>query len=291
MKKIQLLSGIIALSTLVLVGLGGFVRATGAGLACPDWPLCFERVIPPTLTDGVGQEFFHRVLAGLVSLLTVYLALLCYRQKASLPQLWKLAIALLIILAVQVILGGLTVILLLNPFIVTSHLALGTLFLLLVSLLGLETRLSREKIQAKAIQHAPARWWYFFLAVLVYLQILLGGFVGSSGASLACTELPLCSGAFFRANMSGPEFYHMLHRTLGYTLGALFLISIAVFRGAIRKAFTHMGMLVLIQIALGLANVYYRIPVSITVIHLVVAQMLLFGLVLLYRFSAAALRR
>ena len=53
--------------TYVLLVFGSAVRVHGAGLACPDWPLCFGEVIP-ALDFQVFMEWGHRVLAGLVSL-------------------------------------------------------------------------------------------------------------------------------------------------------------------------------------------------------------------------------
>ena len=137
-RKIRICSISLAVLTLVLVGLGGFVRATGAGLACPDWPLCFGRVIPEFSIAGVPQEWIHRVLASVVSLLTVYLAMKSFQNRSRFKNLFKIVLGLLVLLAVQVVLGGLTVLMTLNPFIVTSHLALGTLFFLALGLIAVE---------------------------------------------------------------------------------------------------------------------------------------------------------
>src|SRR3954454_16192043 len=50
----------------LLISLGGLVRNAGAGLSCPDWPLCYGRVVPP-MSYQVFLEWFHRLIAGSVS--------------------------------------------------------------------------------------------------------------------------------------------------------------------------------------------------------------------------------
>ena len=94
---------------------GSVVRTTGSGLACPDWPLCQGRLIPP-FEFHVLIEWFHRLLALLVSLLLFATAVWvlvarrdCARASAALA---LLAVALLL---AQVLLGALTVWKLLEP--------------------------------------------------------------------------------------------------------------------------------------------------------------------------------
>lgn len=275
-SKIRITALVLAICTFVLVALGAFVRATSAGLACPDWPLCFGRAIPAHLSSGIAQEVAHRFLASFVVLLTLFLGLQVYARKKENPALWRIVISLFFLLIAQVFLGGLTVLLRLNPFIVTAHLALGTLFLQSVLLIATKSstansyKLARSRVRA-----------LLFLAVCVFIQIILGGFVGSSGAGLACEGLPLCEKlSFLPTEPTALQVIHMLHRTFGLCIliFSLFLaISIQKEAGYQRsKELWLIVSLIVIQMFLGLSNVYFEIPASITIVHLIFAQLILY---------------
>ena len=270
-KLIKKTSLLIAILTLFLVGLGGYVRATGAGLACPDWPLCFGRVIPE-MEGGVFQEVFHRFVAGIVSLLILFLAFKVKQVKESHQLLWKTIVVLLVLLVAQIILGGLTVIMLLNPFIVTAHLLLGTLVLQIMLLVAF------DKPQAATDKKMGGK--LFLISTLTLVQIVLGGFVGSSGASMACPDIPFCMGSVWPEGISGAQMVQLFHRGLGtlILLYALYLFITCPKGGAVKKA--HLGGMVFFiffQISLGFSNVHRGIPVPETVTHLVLAQLILFG--------------
>lgn len=125
-RSLQIVALLGALSAYATIVLGGTVRGMGAGLACPDWPLCHGSVVPNLEDPLVVVEYAHRLAAAVTSfclLLTFALALLWFRSESRLVILSFLTLA---ILATQVGIGALTIASSLDWVIVTIHLALGT---------------------------------------------------------------------------------------------------------------------------------------------------------------------
>jgi heme A synthase len=123
LQVVAILGALFAYSTIVL---GGTVRGMGAGLACPDWPLCNGHVIPPLDDPLVAVEYAHRMVAALTSLfllLTLIVAFVWFRADRS---LLTLSLASMGLLVTQVGFGALTITSSLDWVIVTIHLAFGT---------------------------------------------------------------------------------------------------------------------------------------------------------------------
>ncbi len=110
--------------------LGAVMRHTGAGLAIPDFPLMFGRLLPPPqLLDipGVAIHFAHRLGALFVAaclIATTWRVLARYRERSELA---RPALLLLALLVIQIALGGLTVLTARNVVVNTAHLAVGAL--------------------------------------------------------------------------------------------------------------------------------------------------------------------
>jgi heme a synthase len=124
-----------SIATLLLLVAGALVTNNHAGDSVPDWPLAFGRLIPP-LIGGIRFEYFHRVLAGIVSIMTLILALWVARSDAR-PLARRLGWAALGLVVAQGILGGIRVLEGHPALSATAHAALGQIFFITVAGLSL----------------------------------------------------------------------------------------------------------------------------------------------------------
>lgn len=276
--------GFLALLALsyALIVLGALVRAHGAGLACPDWPLCFGALIP-RFDFHVAFEYGHRVLAGLLSLLFVSLAVAVLRTPALRPVAGRGILAAAVLLAVQVVLGGLTVLHLLASWTVTAHLVTGNAFALTLLCIALALREHALGLGPQpAVVPAAVRVLVTASAALLALQIVLGGLVSSRYAGLACPDWPTCEGGVFFPSFEGAVGLQIVHRLNGYTLAASLLATLLAARGlpGLGGPAKLAALVVVLQIAVGVANVWLRVPVEITALHSALAA----GLVLTVTF-------
>jgi heme A synthase len=239
-----------------LMTLGNVVSATGSGLACPDWPLCHGSVIPPLRLD-VLIEYSHRLAALAATVLIVATTVLTLRGTRA-PGLRRLAWLLPALLAVQIALGGITVLLKLPHLISTAHLVNALLILagLIVLARGLQAA-----APARAGDNRLRRLARVGLIVLL-VQLALGGYVRHSGAGLACPDFPLCSGDLLPTQwLAG---VHWVHRWLGVLLLGLF-IHVAV---AGRTTATRLvAALAVLQVALGIATVLLQLTPVVRAAH------------------------
>jgi heme a synthase len=280
----RLLPLVIALSllTLVMIGLGGYVRAVGAGLSCPDWPLCYGKVVPGDFSGGVLEEVSHRYLGTVIGLVIIALTLMARRVRDSLPWIWRRSLFLLLLVIVQGTFGGLTVLLKLSPFTVVTHLLLGTLLFQTAAVTAVRLRRESKVTQSSfGWQRFTENRLLWVLIALVVLQIGFGGYVATTPARLACVDIPLCDGTFFPKG-EGAKFkhMHMTHRTLGVLLaaGLLFFAVRTAKKGGRKGHIFGITTLTILQVLLGFANVYFAIPPHMTVTHLLLAQLILLGL-------------
>lgn len=268
---------ILIIVTLGLIILGGSVRVMNAGLACPDWPLCFGQLIPD-FHPQVYFEFIHRALAGLVGLAILVLHFLLLKNKKVPTRIKVWAIISLLLLGTQVFLGGQTVLQLLLASIVAAHLAMGTA--LFASLVWIYQSVTLPSGVATKSQDPALVNKCMMLLLALYMQVIMGGLVASNYAANACPgEFPTCYGQLF-PTLSGAIGLQVMHRTWAYVVFFMSATTYFVIRKyskdiQLRKTSGMLLGVIVCQVIIGISNVLLYTPPIIAIIHLAFATKIL----------------
>jgi heme a synthase len=289
---------VLAGAVVLLIAAGALVKSKEAGLSVPDWPLSYGSLNPPRWwqIDTVRSEHGHRLFAGTVAALTVALAVWAGRSER---RRWVRRIAWLAVAAVvaQALLGGITVLLFLPPAVSIAHAGLAQVFLCLVVTLAVVT--SRGWWGSEAASPAIATpaagpagsgeaaglralaGLTRATAAAVYGQILLGALVRHTGAGLAIPDFPLAFG-----RLVPPRFDFLVGVHYAHRLGALAVAGLVAWclarvwarhraEPALLWPSAAMGLLVLVQVALGAAIVLTRRAVVPNTFHVATGAALL----------------
>ena len=256
-----------AIAAFALAVLGRWIRINGAGMTCPDWPLC-HGVLVPILDGGVVLEWSHRMVALLEGVLLLGAIVTGWRARRAIAGVTPLLLALGGSFAVQVALGAGTVAVANSPWAGVAHWGVAMLFL------GVLTALAITAVVAPRPGAAPARNGLYPLlwitAAGAFVAMCAGAFVSSSGAGLACSSLPGCeSGSWYGSTAA--EGAQMVHRVLA---GIFFAVATVVAYWAslgttprVRIAALCAYALIVLQVMLGMANVVWQLPLGLREAH------------------------
>ena len=212
------------ISVFVLVIIGGVVRVTGSGLGCPDWPLCYGRLLPPLEYRAI-IEYTHRfvasVIVGPLVLVTAVVGIVRFRKDRW---VWVPAVVSVPLLIVQALLGGITVLTHLPGGVVALHLATAEALLATCVFIMVASYRTPVFLTATPPSNDGYYRWAIAGAFSVYAVIVSGSLVTAMGATVACFTWPLCQGQAFPMNHLTA--IHMFHRYVVLVLGALLLYAI-----------------------------------------------------------------
>jgi cytochrome c oxidase assembly protein subunit 15 len=309
-KKLLHFSIILAL---IVVILGAYTRLSDAGLGCPDWPGCYGQFIVPDAADGTKldgferalesakgwKEMLHRYAASTLGLVILLLWWLAFKKKTPYRQSMALPNFAVFFVMLQGAFGMWTVTLLVHPGIVTLHLLGG--FITTTVLFWLILNQQKPIYLAQQILK-PDKILLLLVFILLFAQIMLGGWVSTHYAALSCgEEFPTCLGSWWTEVSFSNLFYwgelgidyeygvlentsragiQMVHR-LGALITTLGIVAI-LFRLKkhlyLQTRLVLIGVLLSLQILLGISNVLQSLPITIAVLHNVVALLLLLSL-------------
>jgi heme a synthase len=266
------LAGHLAIATLVLMAIGSATRVMNAGLACPDWPLCYGTLFPGAQMNlRVFLEWFHRLDAAIVGGGTIALTVLSWLGHRELPRWlpWAATACLGLVLS-QGLLGALTVTQLLRFDIVTAH--LGTALLFFCALLTIHLLLRPYQPIGTV---GRLGWISGAGALLVYGQSLLGGLVASQWAAHQCLA---------DSGSAGSGLCQVLHShfagVVPPTIAAIVLVVLAWRTPALAPPLRNLTLgiagTLLAQIGLGLSVLRLHLQVEpLTVLHQLMGATLL----------------
>jgi len=311
------------LVTLCVIVLGGWVRLSHAGLGCPDWPGCYGHLTVgealqnadranaafperPLEADKALKEMIHRYLASALGLLIIAIAVVAWVNRRDPAQPMRLPGFLVALVVFQGLLGMWTVTLLLKPAVVTAHLVGGLATLALLWWLALRVNRTTRPPGERGLRRLAV----IGLAVLA-VQILLGGWVSTNYAALACPDFPTCQRSFW-PDMDFKDAFvlwrglgidyeggvldhparvaiHFVHR-IGAVVTALvlgFLAWRAIRTGqsrAVRVAGSALAALLVVQWTIGPVMVMKALPLWLATAHNGVAALLVLAVVALIKF-------
>jgi len=311
--RLQALTLVTLFLTFDLVLFGAFTRLTDSGLGCPDWPGCYGHASPlgaqapiaqaqqamPTgpVTHGKAWvEMVHRYLAtGVGALIVAQLVLAWRRQRDQRRQgrrgpglAWP-ALTLFWV-CLQGAFGALTVTMKLFPAIVTLHLAGGLVLLVLLAVQVVRQGLAEGALRPVSVS-AGLYLFSWVAAILLTAQVLLGGWVSTNYAVLACSSFPQCQGQWWpemdwtggfelwrplgqlasgeQLTFAALTAIHFAHRlAAGVVLLGLGVLSWRLWRvPALRGQARWLAALLLLQALTGLSNVVLGWPLIAAVAH------------------------
>jgi cytochrome c oxidase assembly protein subunit 15 len=242
---------------ILIVATGALVRVTDSGLGCPTWPRCSELsyVAHPELGYHGAIEFGNRLLTFVlvaVSILT-WLTAMLYREDGR-PRADYLRLTTIMALGIpaQAVIGGISVLTHLNPYVVALHLLLSFV------LIGLSVALVRRTRGAAPTPVAPkaaalARLAFALMAVVVVLGTLVTGSGPHAGDETAV-----------RTGLD-PALLTHLHAAVVYATVAATLGSLLLLRS--RAALALLG-IELVQAVIGITQYHLGLPYWLVVLHL-----------------------
>lgn len=273
-----------AVLTIGLITYGAWVRVSGAGLGCPDWPLC-EGVIVPELEGDTAIEFGHRVYAGVTMLATAVAAWYAFRARTLEPLTNRLLLWALAAIVAQAGLGGATVLTELHGMVRLAHLTFSLLTLALLTIGALQA-LGWTRAALPGVRRTRA------LLVATAFVVLVGGSIVGTNSSAGCPTLPLCDGSVGAENLT----LHMLHRAAASGLLLTFFFTAwQVWRLGGPGLPFHLslgaGLVSSAQFAVGVTSIAIGLYPELRVLHLALATLLWWVVVIHFGLALQPRRR
>jgi cytochrome c oxidase assembly protein subunit 15 len=257
-------------SQIVIIGTGGAVRLTGSGLGCPTWPQCTAESYVTTPEMGLHGviEFANRLLTFVLVLIAIGMFLMVVRQRLQRPELLRLSVALGLGIPGQAVIGGITVLTDLNPYVVGLHYLLSAALVGLAAILLYRVRVGRSGGSPMVPGAFTATLWVLLFALA--LSVVMGIITTGSG--------PHAGDGGAARNGLNSELLQHIHAWPSYAVFGLSVIalswSLRLSAARLRRTLVATVAVVLTQIAIGLFQARNGLPELAVGIHMVLASVI-----------------
>ncbi|RDV44681.1 heme A synthase [Leifsonia sp. ku-ls] len=268
--RLKVIAWVYLIGQIVLVGTGGLVRLTASGLGCPTWPKCTADSIVNTPEMGVHGfiEFGNRVLSALLGVVAILAFLMILRMRKQRPDLFWITLVAGLAIPAQAVVGGLSVLSGLNPYVVGLH------FVVSIALVALCTAFVVRVYAVPGPRVLAVPGWFagvtHLTSAVVAVTILVGILTTGSGPHAGDANAP--------RNGLNPEILQHVHAIPAYVTFALTLVLvIGSFRYRLTPVHRYAQYLLAVevaQIAVGLIQANTGLPGILVGIHMMLAALL-----------------
>jgi cytochrome c oxidase assembly protein subunit 15 len=268
--RLKVIAWIYVVAQIVLVGTGGLVRLTGSGLGCPTWPKCTADSFVNTPEMGIHGfiEFGNRVLGVLIGLIAIVAFVAILRLRKERPDFFWLTLAAGLGIPMQAVIGGLSVLTKLNPYVVGLHFVVSIVLVALCT-----TFLVRVYAVPGPRMRAVPKWFAILTHItsfVVAVTILVGIATTGSGPHAGDANAP--------RNGLNPEILQHVHAIPAYVTFALTLVlvvaSLRIRTTSVHRYTMYLLAIEVLQIAVGLIQANTGLPGLLVGIHLTLAAVL-----------------
>ncbi|WP_349864681.1 COX15/CtaA family protein [Leifsonia sp. WHRI 6310E] len=268
--RLKVIGWVYLVGQIVLVGTGGLVRLTSSGLGCPTWPKCTDASLVNTPEMGIHGfiEFGNRLLGVVLGLIAIVAFLMILKLRKSRPELFWLTLLAGLGIPAQAVIGGISVLTDLNPYVVGLHFVISTVLVALCTAFLIRL----YAVPGPRVRAVPG--WFagiahltsFVVAVTIIVGILTTGSGPHSGDSKAT-----------RNNLN-PEILEHVHAIPAYVTFALTLVlviaSLRIRTTRVHRYTMYLLAVEVLQIAVGLIQANTGLPGILVGIHMMLAATL-----------------
>ena len=255
-------------ANVLIVVTGGAVRLTGSGLGCPTWPTCTDASLVPTkeLAGHGVIEFGNRTLTFLLTAAAI--ATLVVVWRSSRRDLRRLAVLSFLGIPVQALLGGVTVLTGLNPWIVAGHFLLSMVLVAIATVLWLR---SREPGVGELVVRRPIPLLVAGIAVVTAVVLVLGTIVTGSGPH---SGDPKAGRTGFDPALVSQLHADVVFLLIGLTVALLVALHATDSPGRVRRAARDLLAVELAQGVIGYVQYFTHLPIAVVLLHMLGAALI-----------------